>query len=58
LKPIRGPATSERQISLEELERRYREAVLRHTQGNKAKAAAILGVDPSTLYRKEKLRRS
>jgi two-component system response regulator HydG len=45
-------------VPLEELERRYREAVLRHTQGNKAKAAAILGVDPSTLYRKEKLRRS
>jgi two-component system response regulator HydG len=39
-------------LTLEEVEDRYVEAVLRDTGGNKAKAAAILGVDVSTLYRR------
>jgi len=40
--------------SLRELERRYIEHVLAHAGGSKVKAAAILGVDPSTLYRRER----
>jgi two-component system, NtrC family, response regulator HydG len=44
----------QRPVTLEELERRYTEAVLKKVDGNKAKAAAILGIDPSTLYRREK----
>lgn len=39
-------------LPLELLERRYIEAVLLQTQGNKSKAAAILGIDLSTLYRR------
>jgi two-component system, NtrC family, response regulator HydG len=39
-------------ITLEQLEARYVEAVLRRTDGSKAKAAAILGIDMSTLYRR------
>jgi two-component system response regulator HydG len=45
-------------VSLEELEQRYAEAVLRQSRGNKAKAASILGIDVSTLYRRDKQRRS
>jgi two-component system response regulator HydG len=41
-------------VPLDELERRYIAAVLRHTEGNKTKAAAILKIDLSTLYRREK----
>jgi two-component system response regulator HydG len=36
---------------IDELVRRHVEAVLAHTDGNKGKAAKILGVDLSTLYR-------
>ena len=43
-------------ITLDALERRYIAGVLRHTQGNKARAAEILGIDLSTLYRREKHR--
>jgi two-component system response regulator HydG len=43
-------------VSLDALERRYIAGVLRHTQGNKARAAEILGIDLSTLYRREKHR--
>lgn len=39
-------------LTLEELEKHYILQVLSETQGNKAKAAKILGIDPSTLYRK------
>jgi len=39
-------------LTLEELERQYILQVLSETAGNKAKAAKILGIDPSTLYRK------
>ena len=41
-------------VSLEELERRYIAHVLEATGGNQTKAAAILGVDRKTLYRKLK----
>jgi len=45
-------------LSLDELEQRYVDAVLRHTRGNKASAAAILGIDVSTLYRRDKQKRA
>jgi DNA-binding NtrC family response regulator len=37
--------------TLEELERRYAQQVLRETGGNKSRAADILGIDRKTLYR-------
>jgi len=40
------------EASLEELERDYIEAVLRRTKGHQIRAAAILGIDRRTLYRK------
>jgi two-component system, NtrC family, response regulator HydG len=45
-------------VSLEDLEQRYTDAVLRRSRGNKAKAASTLGIDVSTLYRRDKQRRS
>lgn len=45
-------------LSLDQLEQRYVEAVLRQTRGNKASAATILGIDVSTLYRRDKLKRT
>jgi len=39
-------------LTLEELERRYILQVLDETGWNKNRAAQILGIDPSTLYRK------
>jgi two-component system response regulator HydG len=44
-------------LSLEMVEDRYVDAVLRQTSGNKASAATILGVDVSTLYRRARNRR-
>ncbi|HYJ91156.1 MAG TPA: sigma-54 dependent transcriptional regulator [Pyrinomonadaceae bacterium] len=41
-------------MTLEELERRYVTEILRVSDGDKARAANILGVDLSTLYRKLK----
>jgi two-component system response regulator HydG len=41
-------------MTLRDLEARYIQWVLQKVGGNKAKAAEILGVDPSTLYRREK----
>jgi Nif-specific regulatory protein len=52
-----GPVAAEApfdQISLAELERLHIERVLRHTEGNKSRAAAILGIERSTLDRKLK----
>jgi len=43
-----------RPVTLDELERRYIAGVLARVGGSKVKAAEILGVDPSTLYRREK----
>ena len=37
---------------MEVIERAYIEWVLRAEGGNKSRAAEILGIDPSTLYRK------
>jgi two-component system response regulator HydG len=39
-------------LSLEDVENRYVDAVLRQSHGNKADAAAILGIDVSTIYRR------
>jgi len=41
-------------ISLEELERRHIAAVLEHEDGNKTRAAEILGIDRVSLWRKLK----
>jgi two-component system response regulator HydG len=38
--------------SLEDMERQHIVATLRHVGGHRAKAAAVLGIDPKTLYRK------
>ena len=43
---------SARILSLRELERRYIQEVLRQTEGNRSRAAEILGLDRKTLYRK------
>ena len=43
-------------LSLQDLEDRYIDAIMKKVGGNKAKAAEILGIDISTLYRKEKQR--
>jgi two-component system, NtrC family, response regulator HydG len=44
-------------LSLEEVEDRYVDAVLRQSRGNKADAAAILGIDVSTIYRRKARKR-
>ncbi len=55
LKPVTGaPVTrplGEELCCIDDLVRRHVEAVLVHTDGNKARAAKILGIDLSTLYR-------
>ncbi|HSE06021.1 MAG TPA: sigma-54 dependent transcriptional regulator [Methylomirabilota bacterium] len=38
--------------SLEDMERQHIISTLRHVGGHRAKAAAVLGIDPKTLYRK------
>jgi two-component system response regulator HydG len=45
-------------LPLDELAVRYTAAVLRLTQGNKPRAAEILGIDLSTLYRRFKRTRA
>ena len=47
--PLTAPGTP---LSLEELEKQHILAVLRQVDGHRGKAAAILGIDPKTLYRK------
>jgi len=42
--------------SLRELEQQYIDHVLERTGGNKTKAAEILGIDPSTLHRRNRTR--
>jgi two-component system response regulator AtoC len=46
-----GPSYSEKPLSLREVERRHILKVLQETNGNKKKAAEILGIDRTTLYR-------
>jgi two-component system response regulator HydG len=43
-------------VSLDDLQERYTEAVLRLARGSKTKAASILGIDLTTLYRRDKRR--
>ncbi|HEU4697824.1 MAG TPA: sigma-54 dependent transcriptional regulator [Gemmatimonadales bacterium] len=45
-------AASRRQVTLHEVERLYILEVLRHTGGNRSRAAEILDLDRKTLYRK------
>ncbi|MBV9949326.1 MAG: sigma 54-interacting transcriptional regulator, partial [Myxococcales bacterium] len=45
-----------RPLTLDELQARYIAGVLQRVGGSKIRAAEILGVDPSTLYRREKPR--
>src|SRR5262249_50382046 len=62
VKPALGPTPSadpiprllQSPLTLDQLAERYIGEVLRSVDGNKTKAAQILGVDPSTLYRREK----
>jgi len=46
----------EERLSLRELDERYIERILRLTGGNKVRAAAILGIDRKTLYRRAERR--
>ncbi len=48
-------AARETFLSLGELERRHIARVLQHTGGNRTRAAAILGIHPTSLFRKLKL---
>jgi DNA-binding NtrC family response regulator len=51
----RGAGIERELPSLAEVERRHILKVLAHTDGNRARAASILGVDPKTLYNKLKV---
>jgi len=44
-------------LPLHEVESRYIEGILKSVDGSRPRAAEILGVDPSTLYRRDKPRR-
>jgi two-component system response regulator HydG len=48
------PRLLQNPMTLQELQDRYLAGILKLVGGNKAKAAEILGVDPSTIYRREK----
>jgi two-component system, NtrC family, response regulator HydG len=48
------PRLLQNPMTLAELEDRYLSGILKLVGGNKVKAAEILGVDPSTIYRREK----
>jgi DNA-binding NtrC family response regulator len=48
------PRLLQKPLTLEELTERYIDRVLKSVGGSKTKAAQILGVDASTLYRREK----
>jgi two-component system response regulator HydG len=47
----------QQRLTLDDLESRYIDGILRAVDGSRPKAAEILGVDPSTLYRRDKPRR-
>ncbi|CAN5922880.1 sigma-54 dependent transcriptional regulator [soil metagenome] len=49
--PMPAPLPAGELCNIEMLIRRHVETVLSHTEGNKARAAKILGIDLSTLYR-------
>jgi two-component system, NtrC family, response regulator AtoC len=49
--PAPPPEVPARWMTLEDLKRWYLERVLEHTDGNKQRAADILGIDRRTLYR-------
>jgi DNA-binding NtrC family response regulator len=49
--PLNDPGSASA-LSLEEIERRHILAVLEQVGGHRGRAAAILGIDPKTLYRK------
>jgi DNA-binding NtrC family response regulator len=51
-------AGAQRRASLAEIEELYIDEVLRLTGGNKVRAAAILGIDRKTLYRRAERRRA
>jgi len=51
---IRESIEKEKFMNLEELEAQYIKEVLKHTDGNKSKAAKILGIHPTSLFRKIK----
>ncbi|HHK42342.1 MAG TPA: sigma-54-dependent Fis family transcriptional regulator, partial [Planctomycetaceae bacterium] len=51
---IRLPGLTYEPVSLEEIERRHIAATLQETGWNKSRAAAILGIERSTLDRKIK----
>lgn len=51
---VMASETASVEMTLAELEQRHIERVLRHTEGNKSRAASILGIERSTLDRKLK----
>jgi two-component system response regulator HydG len=53
---LMAPLVQQR-LTLQDLETRYIDGVIRSVDGSRPKAAEILGVDPSTLYRRDKPRR-
>lgn len=51
---LKDEVETEKWVSLDKLEDQYIKEVLRYTQGNKSKAARILGIHPTSLFRKLK----
>jgi len=48
------PRLLQNPMTMQDLEERYLAGILKMVGGNKVKAAEILGVDPSTVYRRNK----
>ena len=51
---VDAPSLTDTELSLAEIEKQHIERVLRHTEGNKSRAASILRIERSTLDRKLK----